>query len=173
MAADLCACPDLSCNIATANRLPRCLQVKFNNGKKRKKKKQAHPHVGKEPEAGIYWCLSFCLPVGSIAPLPVPDCLLPSSLTFKTVICFCIFYILLSAFFSSHPVAPGHQLEAVEGPPDFPGLHRDENPTGGSPVQPQEKMVGKPKRRPPLERFGSGAAFAETTADIIRMERVN
>lgn len=167
MAADLCACPDLSCNIATANRLPRCLQVKFNNGKKRKKKKQAHPHVGKEPEAGIYWCLSFCLPVGSIAPLPVPDCLLPSSLTFKTVICFCLFYILLSAFFSSHPVAPGHQLEAVEGPPDFPGLHRDENPTGGSPVQPEEKMAGKPKRRPPL------AAFAETTADIIRMERVN
>lgn len=129
--------------------------------------------MGKEPEVGIYWCLSFCLPVGSITPLPVPDCLLPSSLTFKTVICFCLFYILLSAFFSSHPVAPGRQLEAVEGPPDFPGLHGDENPTGGSPVQPEETMVGKPKRRPPLERFGSGAAFAETTADIIRMERVN
>lgn len=176
MAADLCACPDLSCNIATANRLPWCLQVKFNNGEKKKqeriKKKQKNkPTLKWERSPRLVFigvCHSACLLAASRLSLFLTAFSHQASLLRPWFASFCLFYILLPAFFSSHPAAPGRQLEAVEGPPDVPGLHRDENPTGGSPVQPEETMAGEPKRRPPLERFGCGAAW-----DVIRVERVS
>lgn len=65
MAADLCTCPDLSCNIATANRLPRCLQVKFNNGEKTKQNKKqertSSPSCG-EGARGWYLLVFVILP---------------------------------------------------------------------------------------------------------------
>lgn len=109
-------------------------------------------------------CHSACLSAPSSRSLFLPA-FFQQPLTFKTVIFFGLFSISLSVFLPpTQPVVPGRQLEAVEGPPDVPGLHRDENPAFGSPFQPEETMVGQPKRRASLERCGPGAASAETTA---------
>lgn len=62
-------------------------------------------------------------------------------------------HTLLSAFLLSLPqfsisfslnlsvLLSGSELETVEGPPDVPGLHRDEDPTSGSLVQQEEAIV--------------------------------
>lgn len=52
----------------------------------------------------------------------------------------------------------GSELETVEGPPDVPRLHRDEDPTLGSLVQQEEAIVDGPgeeqNRKPPEEVAG-------------------
>lgn len=109
-------------------------------------------------------CHSACLSAAPRLSLLLPA-FFHQPLTFNTVIFFCLLYIPLSAsVLPPKPGAPGRQLEAVEGPPDVAGLHGDENPTGGSPLQQEETMVGQPTRRPPLGGWGCGAASAETTA---------
>lgn len=104
MAADLRSCPDLSRNIATANRLPRCLQVKFNNGKKtkerKKKKRTSSPSCGEE--AWGWYLLVFVILLAAPCLSLFQPAFFHQPLTFKTVIFFCLFYNSLSAFFS-HP----------------------------------------------------------------------
>lgn len=56
----------------------------------------------------------------------------------------------------SHSIClSGSELGAVEGPPDYPRLHRDEDPTRGGHVQQEEAIVGgqreEQNRKPPKE----------------------
>ncbi|KAI3374967.1 hypothetical protein L3Q82_021492, partial [Scortum barcoo] len=54
-----------------------------------------------------------------------------------------------------HSLKKRSELGAVEGPPDIPRLHRDEDPTSGSHVQQEEAIVGgqreEQNREPPEE----------------------
>lgn len=124
-----------------------------------------------KPEAGIYYCLLLCLSVMSLASLLLlsshPRLNIISPLISPSPLSLLLSNLLLSL---SAVLPSGGELETMEGPPDIPRLHGDEDPTRGSPVQQEEAIADgqreKQSREPETEIDERLSPEAEVTGPI-------